>query len=291
MFPGFQAQRIDAAGTEIFLESGGAGPPLLLLHGYPETHAMWHKLAPRLAERYTVVCPDLRGYGDSAKPASVAGHANYSKRAMAADMVAVMRALGHERFMVAGHDRGARVAYRMALDHPGAVQRLALLDIVSTKAAYEQPGMALAAAYFHWYFLIQPAPFPETLIAADPKFWLDTIFRKWAKRPEAFDEPVLAEYLRVFRDPACIHATCECYRAGATADLENDRRDVAAGKKIACPTLLLWGSEGVVGRLCNPLEAWRDFLPEPRGKALPCGHFLPEEAPEETLAELLGFFS
>ena len=290
MLNGFRSQRISVDGVEIFLETGGAGPPLLLLHGYPETHLMWHRIAPRLAEKYTVVCPDLRGYGDSAKPAGLADHSNYSKRAMAGDMVGVMAALGHESFFLAGHDRGARVAYRLALDHPQAVQKLALLDIVSTKAAYEQGGMALAAAYFHWYFLIQPSPFPETLIGADPKFYLDTIFRKWTNNPQAFDEAALAEYLRVFSDPACIHATCECYRAGATLDLENDRKDVAAGRKIECPNLILWGAQSVVGKLCKPLEAWDDLIAQPQGQALPCGHFLPEEAPEDTLKALLAFF-
>jgi haloacetate dehalogenase len=290
MFPGFTSQRVAVpGGIEIFLETGGAGPPLLLLHGYPETHAMWHKLAPALAEKFTVVCPDLRGYGDSSKPPGDADHGNYSKRAMAADMVAVMAALGHEQFLLTGHDRGARVSYRLALDHPQAVQKLALLDIVSTKAAYEMNSMALASAYFHWYFLIQPAPFPETLIGADPKFYLDTIFRKWTNSAQAFPEPVLAEYLRAFGDPACIHATCECYRAGATVDLENDRKDFAAGRKIACPSLLLWGEGSVVGKLCKPLETWRDFIDHPAGQALPGGHFLPEEAPQQTLKALLEF--
>ncbi|HEY4373151.1 MAG TPA: alpha/beta hydrolase [Burkholderiales bacterium] len=290
MLEGFDTRRIDVDGVEIFVATAGKGPPLLLLHGYPETHLMWHKVAPQLARRYRVVCPDLRGYGDSAKPAHGADHAAYSKRAMAADVLGLMRALGHETFFVAGHDRGGRVAYRLALDHPAAVQKLALLDIVSTKAVYEADSMALAEAYFHWYFLIQPAPFPETLIGADPKYWLDTIFGKWAKKPEVFDAAALAEYLRVFSDPACIHATCECYRAGATVDLENDRKDVAAGRKIACDSLILWGAEGVVGRIFKPLDTWRDLIAHPQGQALPCGHFLPEEAPEETLAALLAFF-
>jgi haloacetate dehalogenase len=289
MLSGFTSRRIAAGAIDIHLETGGAGPPLLLLHGYPETHAMWHKIAPRLAQRFTVVCPDLRGYGDSSKPAGAADHSNYSKRAMAADMIAVMAALGHDSFLLAGHDRGARVAYRLALDHPQAVRKLALLDIVSTRAVYEMHSMALAAAYFHWYFLIQPAPFPETLIGAEPRFYLETIFRKWSRNPQAFGDALVAEYLRAFSDPACIHATCECYRAGATVDLENDRQDVAAGRKIACPSLVLWGEEGVVGKLCKPLETWRDLIAAPAGKALPCGHFLPEEAPEQTLAALLEF--
>jgi haloacetate dehalogenase len=291
MFPGFRSQRVSVDGVEIFLETGGSGPPLLLLHGYPETHAMWHKVAPQLARQYTVVCPDLRGYGQSAKPPGTADHSNYAKRAMAADMVGVMRQLGHEKFFLAGHDRGGRVAYRLALDHPQAVQKLALLDIVSTKAAFEGTGQALATAYFHWFFLIQPAPFPEKLIGADPRFYLETTFRKWAKRPEAFGDELVEEYIRAFSDPACIHATCEDYRAGATVDLENDRKDVAAGKKITCPNLILWGAEGVVGRLFKPLETWRDLIENPQGQALPCGHFLPEEAPAETLAALQAFFA
>lgn len=290
MLAGFETRRITVDGVEIFVAMAGDGPPLVLLHGYPETHLMWHKVAPQLARRFRVVCPDLRGYGDSAKPAGSADHANYSKRAMAADVLGVMRALGHEKFFVAGHDRGGRVAYRLALDHPAAVQKLALLDIVSTKAVYEADSMALAAAYFHWYFLVQPQPFPETLIGADPKYWLDTIFGKWARKPDVFDPAALAEYLRAFRDPACVHATCECYRAGATVDLENDRRDVAAGRKITCESLILWGAEGVVGRIFRPLEAWRDLIAAPQGRALPCGHFLPEEAPAQTLAALLEFF-
>ena len=288
--PGFDYQRIKTGGATINVAIRGKGAPLLLLHGYPETHRMWHKVAPALADEFSVVCADLRGYGDSGKPEGTADHSNYSKRAMANDMIEVMAALGHHEFLLGEHDRGARVAYRLALDHPAAVKRLALLDIVSTKAVYEQGGMALAAAYFHWYFLIQPRPLPETLIGHDPALWLGTAFRKLSTDSTAFSDALIAEYLRTFGTPEGIHATCEDYRAGATVDLANDRADVAAGRKIACPTLILWGARSVVGRMFQPLETWRDLVSSPIGEAIDCGHFIPEEKPVETLHALRGFF-
>lgn len=287
--PGFDYRRIATSGATINVATHGKGPPLLLLHGYPETHRMWHKIAPALAEEFAVVCADLRGYGDSSKPEGAPDHSNYSKRAMARDMIEVMAALGHREFLLAGHDRGGRVGYRLALDHPAAVTRLALLDIVSTKAVYEQGSMALATAYYHWYFLIQPRPLPERLIGSDPTFWLDTVFRKLAAVPGAFSDATVAEYLRCFGTPEGIHAACEDYRAGATADLVNDRADVAAGRRIACPTLILWGARGVVGRIFQPLETWRDLVTAPTGEALDCGHFIPEERPDETLRALRSF--
>jgi haloacetate dehalogenase len=237
-----------------------------------------------------VVCADLRGYGDSSKPEGTADHGNYSKRAMAQDMIEVMAALGHREFMIAGHDRGGRVAYRLALDHPAAVTRLALLDIVSTKAVYEQAGMALATAYYHWYFLIQPRPLPERLIGSDPEFWLDMLTAKLAVNPSTFSDAIMAEYLRTFGTPEGIHAVCEDYRAGAGIDLANDRTDVSAGRKIDCPTLILWGARSVVGKLFQPLETWRDLVASPMGEAIDCGHFLPEEQPAETLRALRAFF-
>jgi haloacetate dehalogenase len=288
--PGFEYQRIKTSGAAINVAIRGKGAPLLLLHGYPETHRMWHKVAPALADEFSVVCADLRGYGDSGKPEGTADHSNYSKRAMANDMIEVMAALGHHEFLIGAHDRGARVAYRLALDHPAAVKRLALLDIVSTKAVYEQGGMALATAYFHWYFLIQPRPLPETLIGHDPALWLRTAFRKLSTDSTAFSETLIAEYLRTFGTPEGIHATCEDYRAGATVDLANDRADVAAGRKIACPTLILWGARSVVGKMFQPLETWRDLVSSPIGEAIDCGHFIPEEKPVETLHALRGFF-
>ena len=288
--PGFDYKRIKTGGATINVAIRGKGAPLLLLHGYPETHRMWHKVAPALADEFSVVCADLRGYGDSGKPEGAADHSNYSKRAMANDMIEVMAALGHREFLLGAHDRGARVAYRLALDHPAAVKRLALLDIVSTKAVYEQGGMALAAAYFHWYFLIQPRPLPETLIGHDPALWLGTAFRKLSTDSTAFSDALIAEYLRTFGTPEGIHATCEDYRAGATVDLANDRADVAAGRKIACPTLILWGARSVVGKTFQPLETWRDLVSSPIGEAIDCGHFIPEEKPVETLHALRGFF-
>jgi haloacetate dehalogenase len=288
--PGFEYRKIRTAGAEINAAIAGRGAPLLLLHGYPETHRMWHKVAPALAEDFSVVCADLRGYGESSKPQGLTDHSNYSKREMAHDMLDVMKVLGHREFMVAGHDRGGRVAYRLALDQPAAVKRLALLDIVSTKAVYEERSMALATAYFHWYFLIQPHPLPETLIGHDPALWLDTTFKKLATDPNVFGDSTIAEYRRTFGTVDGIHATCEDYRAGATVDLANDRADVAAGRKIECPTLILWGARSVVGRIFSPLESWRDLVSSPAGHAVDCGHFIPEEKPEETLRALRGFF-
>ena len=290
----FDYQRIDTGGALIHVARAGSGPPLLLLHGFPQTHCMWEHVAPALAREFTVVCADLRGYGDSSKPDGAArgsrDHAAYSKRAMAADMVAVMAALGYPRFMVAGHDRGGRVAYRLALDHPTAVSRLALLDIVSTKAVYEHGGMALASAYYHWFFLIQPRPLPETLIGGHPEFWLDSVLRGLSVEPAPFSKRARLEYLRTFGTPEGIHAACEDYRAGATHDLANDRADVAAGRRIGCPTLILWGARSVVRRLFKPLETWHDLVAEPRGAAIDCGHFMPEERPRETLRALADFF-
>ncbi|MGA2842186.1 MAG: alpha/beta hydrolase [Steroidobacteraceae bacterium] len=287
---GFEYRRVATSSATINIAIHGNGAPLLLLHGYPETHRMWRKVAPALAEGFSVVCADLRGYGDSSKPEGTADHGNYSKRAMAQDMIEVMAALGHREFMIAGHDRGGRVAYRLALDHPAAVTRLALLDIVSTKAVYEQAGMALATAYYHWYFLIQPRPLPERLIGSDPEFWLDMLTAKLAVNPSTFSDAIMAEYLRTFGTPEGIHAVCEDYRAGAGIDLANDRTDVSAGRKIDCPTLILWGARSVVGKLFQPLETWRDLVASPMGEAIDCGHFLPEEQPAETLRALRAFF-
>ncbi len=287
MLDGFQQDRITTTGAEINLRRAGEGPPLLLLHGYPQTHVMWHKIAPALAERFTVVLTDLRGYGDSAKPPGGDNHAAYSKRAMAQDQVEVMTALGFDSFAVAGHDRGARVGHRLALDHPERVSKLALLDIAPTLAMYERTDMAFASAYYHWFFLIQPYDLPERLIGADPDFYLEKKIGKWSRNDGAFTAAALAEYKRCFRDPATIHATCEDYRAAAGIDLEHDRADL--GRKLACPVLALWGAKGVIERSYPVLEIWRERVRDLRGKALPCGHFLAEEAPAETVAELLNF--
>ena len=288
LFPGFESRRLATTGAEIDLVIGGQGPPLLLLHGYPQTHAMWHKVAPRLAEHFTVVCADLRGYGDSSKPASADDHAAYSKRAMALDQVEAMQALGFRRFALAGHDRGGRVAHRLARDHRERVERLAVLDISPTAAMYAKTDMAFAAAYYHWFFLIQPYDLPERLIGADPVYYLRKKLGGWGSSLEHFDRQALAEYERCFRDPTTVHATCEDYRAAASIDLEHDAAD--APRKIDCPLLVLWGAKGVVHRLFDPLADWRAVASDVRGKALPCGHYLAEEAPDATCAELAAFF-
>ncbi|MBT5266085.1 MAG: alpha/beta hydrolase [Rhodospirillaceae bacterium] len=290
MFEGFEQKRIAASGTEINLVIGGDGPPVLLLHGYPETHVMWHKMAATLAERYTVVATDLRGYGDSDKPPSGEDHSGYSKRAMAQDQVEVMRALGFDRFSVVGHDRGARVGHRLARDHRDAVERLAVLDVCPTLHMYMSTDMDFATAYYHWFFLIQPFDFPERMIGADPEFYLRRKFKFIANAETAITDEAWAEYIRCFSDPATIHATCEDYRAAATIDLEHDRADFDQGMSV--PVLALWGKLGVIERSYDPLAVWREHTSGPvTGKSLPCGHFIPEEAPLEALAELLPFLS
>ncbi len=289
MFPGFERLRIDADGVVINLVKGGGGPPLLLLHGYPQTHVMWHKVAPRLAESFTVVASDLRGYGDSGKPRSGGDHAGYAKRAMARDQVAVMRRLGFERFLVAGHDRGGRVGHRMAIDHAGVVSRLAVLDIIPTYQAFAATDKALATAYYHWFFLIQPYDLPETLIGADPEYYLRKKIGAWSDDPGAFAPEAFTEYLRCFNDPAAIHASCEDYRAAASIDLEHDEADL--DRKLACPVLALWGEKGMVHRLHDVIACWRERAADVSGRPLPCGHYLAEEAPEETAAELVRFFA
>ena len=291
LFPGFATRRIRANDTEIHCVVGGAGPPLLMLHGYPQTHAMWHRVAPALAREFTVVCPDLRGYGDSAKPVSDATHAAYSKRTMAQDMVEVMRALGFSRFRLAGHDRGGRVAHRLCVDHPDAVERVAVLDISPTRTMFQGTSQAFATAYYHWFFLIQPFDLPEKLIGADPVYYLHRKIGAWSGGLSLFDPRALAEYERCFADPATIHASCEDYRAAASIDLIHDDADVAAGRKVACPLLVLWGDKGVVNRLFDPLRDWGAVAVDVRGRSLPSGHFLPEEVAEETQGELRAFFA
>jgi haloacetate dehalogenase len=288
LFPGFTTHRVQASGAEIRCVVGGEGPPLLLLHGYPQTHSMWHKIALSLANEFTVVCADLRGYGDSSKPASDATHAAYSKRAMARDMVELMRDLGYAQFMLAGHDRGGRVSHRLTLDHPDTVLRVAVLDISPTRVMYGKTDQAFATAYYHWFFLIQPFDLPERLIGADPIYYLHRKLGSWGTGTAHFDPRAMAEYERCFRDPAAIHAMCEDYRAAASIDLEHDAAD--ADKRIACPLLVLWGEKGVVHRLFDPLADWRGAAIDVRGKALPCGHYLAEEVPEVTLAEFSAFF-
>ena len=291
MFEGFEARRVATSGAEIFLRTAGHGAPLLLLHGYPQTHAIWHRMAPAMAERFTVVCADLRGYGDSGKPPSDPEHAAYSKRAMARDMVEAMAALGFERFMVAGHDRGGRVAHRMCLDHPERVGRAAVLDIVPTRTIFRATNQAIATGYYHWFYLIQPEPLPERMIGADPLFYLHQKLGHWSgDKDTAWTAPeALAEYERCFSDPAVVHASCEDYRAAATVDLAHDEADLE--RKIGCPLLVLWGEKGLMARNFDVLATWREKTSGVvEGRALACGHYLPEERPKEVIAEFRHFF-
>ena len=289
LFPGFEQKQIEVSGARINLVHGGSGPALLLLHGYPQTHCIWHRVAPRLAAHFTVVAADLRGYGDSSKPAGLPDHCNYSKRAMALDQVEAMQALGCNEFYLAGHDRGGRVAHRLALDHPQRVRKLAVLDISPTRIMLEQTDRALAKAYFHWFFLIQPTPFPETLIGADPEFFLKYQMGRRYGGLKVFDPAAMAEYLRCFSDPATIHASCEDYRAAETIDLEHDAADEAA--KVECPMLALWGKHGVIDEQFDCLADWRAKAREVQGCALDCGHYLPEEQPLEVARQLESFFA
>ena len=293
MLESFQRRDVEVDGTRLHAAVAGDGPPVLLLHGYPQSHVMWHRIAPALAERHTVVLADLRGYGDSSRPATVPDHASYSKRAMAADQVGLMRRLGFETFALVGHDRGARVAHRLCLDHPEAVSRVALLDIVPTRHVFGHVDRALAQAYYHWFFLSQPADLPEHLIGADPGYWVRRKLVQWAGAAgiDAFAPEAVEQYVRSFSDPEVVRASCEDYRAGASIDLEHDEVDAAAGRRVACPLLVLWGAEGFVGRAYDVLDVWSEYAKEVSGHALGCGHFLAEERPDETLAALGEFLA
>lgn len=289
MFPGFQQHRAKLSGAEINFRRAGDGPPVLLLHGYPQTHAMWHAVAPQLARRFTVIAADLRGYGDSSKPESDSRHQAYSKRTMANDMVELMAGLGWRRFAVVGHDRGGRVAYRMALDHPDAVSKLSVLDIVPTHTMWSRMDKTLATATYHWLFLIQPDGLPETMIAKDPGYYLRETLRRWARPGFVFEPSALAEYVRCFSSAAAIHAACEDYRAGATVDFEHDSQDLDR-RRIGCPVQAVWGQTGLAQKGDAVLSAWRSWATDLRGQAIDnCGHFVAEEAPEETLGALEGF--
>jgi len=284
LLPGFVQRRVRASGAAINLRIGGEGPPLLLLHGYPQTHVMWHKVAPQLARDYTVVCPDLRGYGDSSKPRGLPDHSNYSKRAMALDMVEVMESLGFVAFHLVGHDRGARVAHRLARDHGRRVRTLTVLDISPTLKMYESTNMQFAKAYYHWFFLIQEAPLPEKMLSSVGINYILTRLGRGKSGIKVFDRRAMAEYARCFD----AHATCEDYRAAATIDLVHDRKN---RQKITMPVLALWGRQGVIAALFNCLQDWREVASDVRGRALQCGHFIPEEKPKELLAELRRFFA
>lgn len=293
-FDGFAARQFEMPGASIFARVGGnlEGPALLLLHGFPQSHVLWHRVARQLARDYCLVMPDLRGYGDSSKAPGLPDHANYSKRTMAADMVAVMDALGLQNFYLCGHDRGGRVAHRLAVDHPQRVKKLCVIDIAPTLDMYNATDMAFARAYYHWFHLIQPSPVPETMIGGNPQAYLRTKLGGWGGSGTGFIEPqALAEYERCFCTPEAIHSACEDYRASAGIDLEHDGASRAKGDKIACDTLVLWGERGVVHRLFKPLELWQaQCAGRVTGQALPAGHFIPEELPQETATALRGFF-
>jgi haloacetate dehalogenase len=287
LFIGFTSRTLDVNGVSIHLHHGGDGPPVLLLHGYPQTHVMWHRVAPRLAERFSVVCPDLRGYGDSDKPFGDGDHRTYAKRTMAQDDADLMHQLGFDRYAVAGHDRGARVALRLALDHPDAVSHLAALDIVPTKTIYDTLDQSHAMIVWRYLFLTQESDLPERLIAADPRWYLRHTLDEWAGAPHTWDPRAVAEYLRCF-DAAAIHATCEDYRAGATIDLTHDRAD--SHRTLSCPTLALCSRHGL-GQQYDVEAVWRTLAPDLRYSEVDCGHFLAEERPEEVAATLRSFFS
>lgn len=290
MFEGFEQKRLRANGVEINTLISGDGPPLLLLHGYPQSHLIWHRVAPALAKYYTVVATDLRGYGDSEKPEGKDDHSNYSKREMARDQIEIMQQLGFDSFYLCGHDRGARVSHRLAIDYPAAVTRLMLLDISPTLCMYEQTTMDFARSYWWWFFLIQPKPFPEDMIAAAPETYLKKKIGWGYAGMSAFTPETYAAYLSYVSDPATMHAMCEDYRAAASIDLEHDRADREAGKKIACPLHVIWGEHGVVNRCFSPIADWHRVADDVRGRTLPCGHYIPEEVPEDLLVEMREFF-
>ena len=290
MFSHFDVQTVERKGVRLHTRAGGEGTPLLLLHGHPQSMAMWHKVLPALAARYRVVLMDLRGYGDSARPAADAQHLNHSKREMALDAVAVMRAHGFERFDVLAHDRGARVAHRLAADHPQAVQRLMLLDVAPTLAMYQNTSEAFARAYWHWFALIQPAPLPEALIDSDPARYVRSVMGGRHAGLAPFTPEALAEYERCAAIAGTGTSICEDYRASAGIDLEHDRADVAAGRRLTQPLRVLWGEHGAVGRCFDVLALWRERATQVTGEALPCGHYLAEELPEQVAAQALNFF-
>lgn len=287
LFQGFTHKRIRTSGATINVVTAGQGEPVLLLHGYPQTMACWHQIAPVLAQHYTVVCADLRGYGGSSKPKGLPDHSNYSKREMALDMAEVMTKLGHERFHLVGHDRGGRVAHRLAKDHGERVQTLTVLDISPTLKMFESTDLRFATAYYHWFQMLQPPPLPEKMLQGIVPFNILGMVGRSEPDLSAFSKEALAEYVKAFKDPKAVHASCEDYRAAGTIDLEHDRKD--RRRKLKMPVLALWGKHGVINRLFHCLEDWREVASDVRGKALDCGHFVPEERPAETLKEIRRF--
>ena len=289
LFPGFESELIEVNGVKIMARKGGSGQPLLLLHGHPQTHAIWHRVAQQLAKSHTVVMTDLRGYGDSSKPQGSHDHLNYSKRVMALDQIEVMRHFGFSEFDVLAHDRGARVAHRLALDHPKAVKRLVLLDIAPTLAMYEKTSNQFARSYWHWFFLIQPAPMPERLIEADPSAYVRDVLGRRSAGLAPFDARALAEYVRCIELPGAAHGLCEDYRASASIDLIHDQLDIDTKNFLHQPLLVLWGEQGVVNQCFEPLNEWSKLAVNVKGHALPCGHYIPEEAPELMLSQVQSF--
>ena len=291
LFPDFESHWIEVNGVKIMTRKGGSGRPLLLLHGHPQTHAIWHRVAQQLAKSFTVVMTDLRGYGDSSKPQGTPDHLNYSKRVMALDQIEVMRHFGFAEFDVLAHDRGARVAHRLALDHPKAVKRLVLLDIAPTLAMYEKTSNQFARSYWHWFFLIQPAPLPERLIEADPAAYVRDVLGRRSAGLAPFDPSALAEYVRCLELPGTAHGLCEDYRASAGIDLVHDQLDLDEKNFVKQPLLVLWGEQGVVHQCFEPLKEWSKVAVNVQGKALPCGHYIPEEAPELLLDQVKLFLN
>ena len=291
LFPGFSSHLFKGSEADIHYLRAGVGPPVLMLHGYPQTLSCWHRVAPALSSRYTVICADLRGYGDSSKPKGLPDHSNYSKRVMANDMVELMSSQGFERFHLVGHDRGGRVSHRMALDHPKHVHTISVLDISPTLKMFERTDMHFARAYYHWFFMLQPSHLPEEMLAGRVPF--NILGRVGRSEPDLtnFSPEAIEEYVRVFSSPNAVHSSCEDYRASGGIDLDHDRADRASGLKLKMPLQALWGSTGVVASMFDCLADWQEVALDVTGKALPCGHFIPEEAPEQTLLELLAFFS
>jgi len=287
----FESLTFEVNGIEVAGHVGGSGSPLLLLHGHPQTRAIWHKVAPELMKHHTLVMTDLRGYGDSSKPQGTPDHSNYSKRVMAQDQVEVMKQLGFDRFDILAHDRGARVAHRLAMDHADSVSRLIMLDIAPTLAMYEKANNVFARAYWHWFFLIQPSPMPERLIEADPAAYIRDLMGRRSAGLTPFDPLALAEYMRCIALPGAAHGMCEDYRAAAGIDLIHDREDIAVGKKLVMPTMVLWGEEGVIHQCFKPLREWQAIAKDVVGEPVPCGHYISEEAPEILLQKIIPFLS
>ena len=294
MFSGFETSIVDVGETAIFIRRSGSGRPLRLLHGFPQTHLMWHRVAPALVAEFTVVCADLRGYGSSGKPASEPDHKPYSKTVMAVDMVRMMEAQGFSRFSVAGHDRGARVAYRMALDHVDRIERLALMDVIPTGEALRRVDVHSALAFWPWWLLAQPEPLPERLIIADPEIVVDNALGSWGSDRASFPPQVRAAYIEALRDPKAVHAICEEYRAAATIDFARDTEDRESNHRIMCPALVLWsegsGLDTWYEEADGPLGIWRDWATDVRGRPISGGHFFPEQNSSETISELRSFF-